>query len=68
MRNRDGKVLVATFSDAKALARMAWIIRAARMGRVRRRGQRGHRIYDIAPRNMAEMPYATRKVFRDAHS
>ncbi len=67
MRDINEKMII-TFYDAKALAQMAWIIRAARMGRVRRRGQKGHRRYDIAPRNMAEMPYATRKIFRDAHS
>lgn len=66
MRDIDKKTIV-TFYDAKTLANIVRIVRRMRMGKVRRHGQKGYRTYEIAPRNAAEMPYATRKFMKDAH-
>jgi hypothetical protein len=52
--------------DAEAVRQVAWLIRAARLGRVKRRGRRGRRRYDITLRNVEEMPYSSRKFLAQA--
>lgn len=61
MKNLEGKTVITdlTIEQTSFVMKM---IRKSRVGKVRRYGQKGHRIYVVEPRNREEMTLEARRL------
>ena len=61
MKNLEGKTVITDLTVEQTSFVMK-MIRKSRMGKVRRYGQKGHRIYVVEPRNREEMTLEARRL------
>lgn len=55
----DAENMIVTTVGQQSLASLMRIVRRSRLGKVKRHGRKGSRIYYIKPRNVQEMPAST---------